>query len=42
MLDLDDKLKTCSKLNGIIRRNFGKQITKERKLKIHSITATVV
>ena len=41
MLDLDDKLHTCSKLHDIIRRNFGKQITKETKLRIHNITAKV-
>ena len=41
MLDLDDKLQACSKLNGIIRRNFGQHITKETKLRIHIITAKV-
>jgi hypothetical protein len=41
-LDLDDKLQTCSKLNDSIRRKFGKQITKETKLRIHNITAKVV
>jgi hypothetical protein len=41
MLDLNDKLQTCNKLNGIIWRNFGKQITKETKLRIQNITAKV-
>ena len=39
MLDLDDKLQTCSKLSGIIRRSFEKQITKGTKLRIQKITA---
>jgi hypothetical protein len=41
MLDLDDKLQTCSKLNGVIWRKFGKQITKETKLSVHNIKAKV-
>jgi len=41
MLDSHDKLQTCSKLNGIMWRKFGKQITKETKLRVHNITAKV-
>jgi len=37
--DLEDKLQTCNKINGVIRRHFGKQINKETKLRIHNITA---
>ena len=38
--DLEDKLKTYNKINGAIRRHFGKQMNKETKLRIHNITAT--
>ena len=37
--DLEDKLQTCNKINGAIRRHFGKQMNKETKLRIHNITA---
>jgi hypothetical protein len=37
--DLEDKLQTYNKINGIIWRHFGKQMTKESKLRIHNITA---
>jgi hypothetical protein len=37
--DLEDKIQTYNKINGVIRRHFGKQITKETKLRIHNITA---
>jgi len=37
--DLEDKLQTYNKINGEIRRHFGKQMSKERKLRIHNITA---
>jgi hypothetical protein len=37
--DLEDKLKAYNKINGTIWRNFGKQISKETKLRIHNITA---
>jgi len=37
--DLEDKLQTYDKINGAIRRRFGKQMNKETKLKIHNITA---
>jgi len=37
--DLEDKLQTYNKINGTIRRHFGKQMTKETKLRIHNITA---
>ena len=30
--DLEDKLQTYNKINGVIRRHFGKQMTKETKL----------
>jgi len=36
--DLEDKLQT-NKINGAIRRHFGKQMNKETKLRIHNITA---
>jgi len=32
-------LKICNKINGAIRRHFGKQMNKETKLRIHIITA---
>ena len=34
-----DKLRTYNKINGAIRRHFGKQMNKETKLRIHNITA---
>jgi len=37
--DLEDKLQTYSKINGAIRRHFGKKMNKETKLIIHYITA---
>ena len=37
--DLEDKLETYNKINGVIWRNFGKQMDKETKLRIHNITA---
>ena len=37
--DLEDKLQTYKKINGVIRRHFGKQMNKETKLRIHNITA---
>jgi len=36
--DLEDKFQTYNKRNGSIRRHFGKQMNKERKLRIHNIT----
>jgi len=36
--DLEDKLETYNKINGAIRRHFGKQMNKETKLRIHNIT----
>ena len=36
---LEDKLQTYNKINGAIRKYFGKQINKETKLRIHNITA---
>jgi len=32
-------LQTYNKINGAIRRHFGKQMNKETKLRIHNITA---
>jgi len=37
--DLEDKLQTYNKINVAIRRNFGKQMNKETKLRIHNIRA---
>ena len=37
--DLEDKLQTYNKINGALRRQFGKQMNKETKLRIHNITA---
>ena len=37
--DLDDKLQTHNKINGAIRRHFGKQMNKETKLRFNNITA---
>ena len=37
--DLEDKLQTYNKINGAIRRQFGKQMNTETKLRIHNITA---
>ena len=36
---LEDKLQTYNKINGDIRRHFGKKMDKETKLRIHNITA---
>ena len=36
--DLEDKLQTYNKINGAIRRHFGKQMNKETKLRIYNIT----
>jgi len=38
--DLEDKLQTYNKINGAIRRRFGKQMNIETELRIHNITAT--
>ena len=40
--DIEDKLQTYSKINGVIRRHFGKQMNKETRLRIHNITAKAV
>jgi predicted SPOUT superfamily RNA methylase MTH1 len=37
--DLEDKLQTYNKINVAMRRQFGKQMNKEMKLRIHNITA---
>ena len=37
--DLEDKLQTYNKINGAIRRHFGKLMKKESKLRIHNSTA---
>ena len=36
--DLEDKVQTYNKINGAIRRHFGKQMNKETQLRIHNIT----
>ena len=40
--DLEDKLQTYNRINGAIRRHFGKQMNKETNLRIHNITAKAV
>ena len=37
--DLEDKLQIYNKINGAIRRHFGKKVNKETKLRIYNITA---
>jgi len=37
--NVEDKLQTYNKINGAIRRHFGKQMNKETKLRIHNIAA---
>ena len=37
--DLEDKLEAYNKINGAIRRHFGKQMNEETKLRIHNSTA---
>jgi hypothetical protein len=37
--DLEHKMRTYNKMNGAIRRYFGKKMNKETKLRIHDITA---
>jgi hypothetical protein len=37
--NLEDNIQTYNKINGVIRRHVGKQMTKETKLRIHNITA---
>ena len=37
--DLEDKFQTYNKINGAIRRHFGKEMNKETKLRIQNITA---
>ena len=36
--NLEEKFQTYNKINGAIRRHFGKQMNKETKLRIHNIT----
>jgi len=36
--DLEDKLQTYNKINRVIWRHFGEQMTKETKLRIHNMT----
>ena len=38
--DLEDKLQTYNKINGAIRRHFGKQMNKETKLRRHLLRKT--
>ena len=37
--DLEEKLRIYKKINGTIRRHFGKQMSKETKLRINKLTA---
>jgi len=37
--DLEDKFQTYNKINGALRRHFGKQMNKETKIRIHNFTA---
>ena len=37
--DLEDTLQTYNKINGAIRRHFGKQMNKETELRRYNITA---
>jgi predicted SPOUT superfamily RNA methylase MTH1 len=37
--DLEDKIQTYNKINGVIRRHFEKQMAKETQLRIHNVTA---
>ena len=37
--DLEDKLQACNKINGAIRRHFGKQMNEGTKLRFHNFTA---
>ena len=37
--NLEDTWQTYNKINGAIRRHFGKQMNKDTKLRIHNITA---
>ena len=39
LLHEGQKLQTYNKINGAIRRRFGKNMNKETKLRIHNITA---
>jgi hypothetical protein len=39
--DMEYKLQTCNRINGIIKRNFGKQMSNKKKLIIHNITAKI-
>ena len=40
--DLEDELQTYNKINGAIRRHFGRQMDKETKLRIRNIAAKAV
>jgi hypothetical protein len=37
--DINAKLQRYNKINGIIKRHFGKQITTDTKLRLHNITS---
>ena len=37
--DLDHRIQTFYKMNGVIRRKFGKYITKEIQLRLHNFTS---
>ena len=36
---MEDKLQTYNKINGVVKRHFGKHMNEETKLKIRNITA---
>jgi hypothetical protein len=36
-MDINTKLQKYNKLNGVIKRHFGKQMSTERKLRLHNI-----
>jgi hypothetical protein len=39
--DVEYKLQTYNRINGIIKINFGKQLSNQTKLRIHNITAKI-
>jgi hypothetical protein len=39
--DINAKLQKCNEISGIIKRYFGKHMTTDTKLRLHSITSKV-
>jgi hypothetical protein len=37
--DIEFKVQTCNKVNGIIRQTFGKQMSRESQPRLHNITS---